>query len=188
MKKSTTKNQLHFRNFIGLFLIISASLLFVGCDKNEALITPSNPAQSATRQTPSVPKPFLVIDHQSIGLGGHDYKVSLCDDGMVLFEGRANVAYLRHHVSYVSAQTVYDIKVMFRFTDFFSLPSSDPNWRMPFVETTFTEGLKTGTVRDVNDMSASPVIIQIRTKAEELMNIKELIERSPKPAIPVAND
>ena len=195
MKKSDSKNQGFSGRIVGMLVIISMLFLNAGCDKSESTVTPSNPTPVGTPANPTnsiirvsdgivIPVQFLEIDHHSIGLGGHDYKVVLFDDGSVLFQGRANVAYLGDHVSHIDIQTVDYIRNMFLASQFYSIPSSNPLWRMPFVETTFAYESKVATVRDVND-GIPQIILQIRSKAEDLMQVQELIERSPVAAIPV---
>lgn len=189
MKKPGLKNQLFSRRIIGLFLIVSASFLIAGCEKYESSITPAGSPQSTAKINPDeeIPKQLLSIDHHSIGLGGPDYKVILFENGTVLFHGRAKVAYLGTHVSRIDAASVSYIRNMFITANFFYLPSSDPNWRMPFVATTFSYEGRTATVRDVNDGSPQ-LVLQIRTKAEKLMKVSELVKRSPKPEAPVSSD
>jgi len=185
MKNPSSNRQRFSRSIFGLIVVVSVSLLMVGCDKSDELLPASNSSSASARQLPNYDIPHMIVQINHVSASGMepDYRVSLWNTGQVIFEGRSNVSMIGIRVREVELPTVDFIRNMFIASHFFNLPSADPNIDVPyFVETTFIYGGNSKTIVDLND-GVPQITLQLRKKTEALLGIGALVDRNSVSAI-----
>lgn len=187
MKTFNRRNREIKKGIVSVFLLITSALMLAGCEKSEQLYPSSGIKSSDAKMiAPYQPITMLIIEHYSMRTSLPDYDVLLRSDGKVIFTGRRNVAYQGIIEFKTSAATVSYIKNLFESGNFFSIQQVPIHWDAPFVATRYSNGIRSKTLIDYND-GMPQMLIQIRKKAEEKLNISKYIYGEvPVPSMPVA--
>ena len=187
MKTLINSAQKMKREITGIMLIAS-SLWFAGCEKAELPQPASSPASNSFDRLAAdfSNHVMLVIEHNAVRSNLPDYIVTLRRNGAVEFEGRKNVSHIGRYKMQAEEGTVSYIKNMFEAANFFNIQQVPIQWDAPNVATTYSNGIRSKTLIDFNK-GIPQLLIQIRKKAEEKLNISRYIYGDvPAPSAPVS--
>ncbi|MEO5572219.1 MAG: DUF6438 domain-containing protein [Bacteroidia bacterium] len=175
--KSNTNNKSKSANQF-LLMLCSSFILLAGCEKAEMQQLSSEAESKSDLKTVLPPPPaytMLIIEHNALTSSFPDYDVYLLSDGSVIYRGWSNVAVKGRRDFNVDAATVSYIKSLFESANFFSISPIPHQDGDPVIYTTFSNRIQTKQLFDY-DMGMPQLLIQIRKRAEEKLNISQYVQ------------
>lgn len=172
-----------------ILLVCTSFVILTGCKKDEISQAPDkNGSNSELRKAYLPPPPYtmLMIEHNCMSSMLPDYDVYLRSDGKVTYRGWSHVAYLGTDTFRVDIATVSYIKNLFESANFFNIQLISTQYNDPYVATTYNSTFAIKRLIDY-DQGIPQILIQIRKRAEEKLNIARYLEFKKYTASPVSN-
>jgi hypothetical protein len=188
-------------NRIAALLILVAGFVFLtGCQKEDlATNAPGmNSSSDLSKNVRSInndgqaPRTvafnMITIDHDAGKADAADYRVEVSSDGTVLFIGRRNTTTFGKYQFQVSDATITALRNLFIESNFAEMDDELPRGTgMPGVYTSFRSSLSAYPVTHVDIGRKDSKLIQIRTKAEDILGISKYVNGAPEIEILIPN-
>lgn len=182
--KTSKLNYPEFKKIgVSLMLACSSMVFMAGCQKEESA-QPGSDSKDYNHLKQAGPPlatfAFITIDHYAANTSLPDYSVSVKSNGIVVFEGKRNVAYMGRLQFEVPPSTINNLKDLFIHSNFFNM-RDEIIWSpdLPINSTTYAIDRSDGGIKTLHDRESKPAeLVALREKAESLLHISKYIIKS----------